>query len=229
MKETSEILRFLQENTNETNRAGMARFGIVTGNAFGIPMPALRSLAKQFKKNIELAMDLWNAGYHETRILAPMIDNVKQVTVEQMERWVHDFDSWDICDQCCSNLFDKTPFAIDKTLEWVNSDQEFVKRAGFVMMACLAVHAKKLSNQQFLDFLPFIVRESDDKRNFVRKAVNWALRQIGKRNIQLHPEALPVAEKLMNSENATARWIGKDAYKELTDEKIINRIKSKEK
>ncbi|HOV12001.1 MAG TPA: DNA alkylation repair protein, partial [Bacteroidales bacterium] len=163
------------------------------------------------------------------RIMATMTDDYKQVTKIQMEQWVQDFDSWDICDQCCSNLFDKTAFAIQKSIEWTTRPEEFVKRAGFTLMACLAVHAKKMDNRQFLEFLPLIVRESTDDRNFVRKAVNWALRQIGKRNIQLREEALAVAQKLMLSENKAARWIGTDASKELLNEKIINRIKSKEK
>ncbi|HNZ43081.1 MAG TPA: DNA alkylation repair protein [Bacteroidales bacterium] len=229
MKETQDILHFLQEHSNPSNVKGMARFGIATGQAFGVPLPALRQKAKSYKKNRALALDLWQSGYHEARIMATMIDDCKQVTEAQMEQWAHDFDSWDVCDQCCSNLFDKTAFAINKSTEWTTRHEEFVKRAGFTMIACLAVHAKKMDDRQFIEFLPLIVRESTDDRNFVRKAVNWALRQIGKRNTALYPEALAVAQKLMLSENKTARWIGTDASKELQNEKIINRIKSKEK
>ncbi|HPI29694.1 MAG TPA: DNA alkylation repair protein [Bacteroidales bacterium] len=229
MKETQDILHFLQEHSNPSNVKGMARFGIATGQAFGVPLPALRQKAKSYKKNRALALDLWQSGYHEARIMATMIDDCKQVTEAQMEQWAHDFDSWDVCDQCCSNLFDKTEFAIKKSTEWTTRHEEFVKRAGFTMIACLAVHAKKMDDRQFIEFLPLIVRESTDDRNFVRKAVNWALRQIGKRNTALYPEALAVAQKLMLSENKTARWIGTDASKELQNEKIINRIKSKEK
>ncbi|HOH83716.1 MAG TPA: DNA alkylation repair protein [Bacteroidales bacterium] len=229
MKETQDILHFLQEHSNPSNVKGMARFGIATGQAFGVPLPALRQKAKSYKKNRALALDLWQSGHHEARIMATMIDDCKQVTEAQMEQWAHDFDSWDVCDQCCSNLFDKTAFAINKSTEWTTRHEEFVKRAGFTMIACLAVHAKKMDDRQFIEFLPLIVRESTDDRNFVRKAVNWALRQIGKRNTALYPEALAVAQKLMLSENKTARWIGTDASKELQNEKIINRIKSKEK
>ncbi|HOY32028.1 MAG TPA: DNA alkylation repair protein [Bacteroidales bacterium] len=229
MKEKEDIIQFLKEHTSESNLAGMARFGIITEKAFGISLPVLRALAKKYKNNHALALELWEAGYHETQLLAPMIDDFRQVTENQLEQWLKDFNSWDICDQCCSNLFDKTPFAVQKAVEWSGRPEEFQKRAGFVMMACLAVHAKKTADARFLDFLPLIVRESTDKRNFVRKAVNWALRQIGKRNMRLHPQALAVAEQLMTSEDATARWIGKDAYRELTNEKIIQRIKSKEK
>jgi len=205
----------------------MARFGIVTGKAFGVPLPVLRLHAKSYKKDHALALELWKSGFHEARIMATMIDDYKQMTELQMEQWAGDFYSWDICDQCCSNLFDKTGFAITKAIAWTTRQEEFVKRAGFTMIACLSVHAKKMDDTQFLEFLPLIVRESTDARNFVRKAVNWALRQIGKRNILLHQEALNVAQKLMLSENKTAQWIGKDAYKELTNEKIIKRIKEK--
>lgn len=227
MKEAEEIIHFLQSQTDETRRKGMARFGIATGKAFGVPLPILRSQAKSYKKNHLLAKELWESGFHEAQIMATMIDDPKQVTEIQMEQWAGAFNSWDICDQCCSNLFDKTEFAIAKTVAWAGRQEEFVKRAGFTMMACLAVHSKKTDDGQFIEFLPLIVRESKDKRNFVRKAVNWALRQIGKRNVQLHNEALVIAEKLMLSEDATARWIGKDAWKELTNEKIIKRIKEK--
>jgi len=229
MKETQDILNFLQEHSNPANVKGMARFGIATGQAFGVPLPALRQQAKLYKNNHALALELWQSGYHEARIMATMIDDCKKVTEAQMEQWVRNFDSWDVCDQCCSNLFDKTSFAIQKSIEWSTRPEEFVKRAGFTMMACLAVHAKKMNDNEFLKYLPLIVRESTDNRNFVRKAVNWALRQIGKRSTMLHREALAVAQKMMLSENKTARWIGTDAGKELQNEKIINRIKSKEK
>lgn len=229
MKETEEIIEILKSRADESIRKGMARYGIVTDKAFGISLPDLRSLAKNYKKNHALALELWEAGFHETRILATLIDDNKLVSEIQMEKWVKDFYSWDICDQCCSNLFDKTIFAVNKAIEWSDRHEEFVKRAGFTMMACLAVHSKTMDNKQFIDFMQLIIRESTDKRNFVRKAVNWALRQTGKRNLLLHSEALKVAETLINSENATAKWIGKDAFKELSDQKIIDRLKNKNK
>lgn len=227
MKETTDIINLLKSQENDTHRNGMARYGIATEKAFGIPVPYLRSLAKNYKKNHELALELWEVGYHETRLIATMTDDYKQVTETQMDQWVQEFDSWDICDQCCSNLFDKTTAALKKTIDWSGRDEEFVKRAGFTMMACLAVHNKKMEDRQFLDFLPIIIRESTDQRNFVRKSVNWALRQIGKRNIRLYAEALSVSEMLMNDANPNARWIGKDAYKELSNPAIINRLKNK--
>jgi 3-methyladenine DNA glycosylase AlkD len=161
---------------------GMARFGIQTGKALGISIPQLRDIAKRLRTNHELAQKLWKTGLHEARILASMIDDPEKVSEDQMERWAADFDSWDVVDSCCGNLFDETEFAIRKAHEWSKRKEEYIKRAGFVLMAEMAVHDKKASDKTFLDFLPVIVRESSDERNFVKKAVNWALRQIGKRN-----------------------------------------------
>ena len=161
--------------------------------------------------------------------MATMVENPEQVTGAQMDLWVKDFDSWDVCDQCCSNLFDKTPFALEKTFEWVSRKEEYVKRAGFVMMACLAVHSKTITDDVFEMFLPIIVQHAEDPRNFVRKAVNWALRQIGKRNKVLYAKALETSETLANSQNKTALWIGKDAVKELRGETAINRMLGKDK
>jgi 3-methyladenine DNA glycosylase AlkD len=158
-------------------------------------------------------------------MLATLVDDPAKVSEEQMEQWVNDFNSWDICDQCCSNLFDKTSYALKKINEWTEHKEEFVKRAGFVLMACIAVHDKTLEDATFRNFFPIIVKHSNDKRNFVRKAVNWALRQIGKRNLVLYNEALKVSQALMNSDNKTARWIGSDAYRELMSETAINRMK----
>jgi 3-methyladenine DNA glycosylase AlkD len=160
----------------------MARFGIQTSKALGISIPQLRDIAKRLRTNHELAQKLWKTGLHEARILASMIDDPEKVSEEQMERWAADFDSWDVVDSCCGNLFDETEFAIRKAHEWSKRKEEYIKRAGFVLMAEMAVHDKKASDKTFLDFLPVIVRESSDERNFVKKAVNWALRQIGKRN-----------------------------------------------
>jgi 3-methyladenine DNA glycosylase AlkD len=221
------IITLLKNNRNEKNREGMQHFGINSENALGIPLPFLRNLARDYKKNHELAMQLWKQDIHETKILATMIDDPAKVTSAQMEDWVKEFDSWDICDQCCSNLFDKTSFVDKKIQSWINCKGEFVKRAGFVLMACLSVHDKKRGDEDFLPYFDSIVLHSTDNRNFVRKAVNWALRQIGKRNLFLRDQALIVAENLMNSDNATARWIGGDAYRELTNAKILNRLKEK--
>lgn len=223
------ILTILKKNRNEKNRKGMEHFGISSENALGIPLPFLRNLAKDFRKNHELALQLWQQDFHETKILATMIDDPARVTSKQMEEWVKDFDSWDICDQCCSNLFDKTSYVDEKIEKWISSKHEFVKRAGFVLMACLSVHDKKRTDASFLPYFDCIIKHADDQRNFVKKAVNWALRQIGKRNLFLKDQALVVAQKLMHDKNATARWIGSDAYRELTNEKILKRLIEKNK
>jgi 3-methyladenine DNA glycosylase AlkD len=221
----NDIIEQLRAAGSEANREGMARFGITADKALGVPLPYLRQLAKVHQKDHNLAMQLWETGIHEALIMATMVDDPARVTNEQMEQWVSEFDSWDVCDQCCSNLFDKTPYALQKISEWTKREEEYVRRAGFVLMACLAVHDREARDEVFERFLPLIVQYSTDSRNFVRKAVNWALRQIGKRNQTLYDQALKVSESLMNSENKTARWIGSDAYRELMGQTAINRMK----
>ena len=210
------ILALLKKHANPKNAAGMARFGINPKNTLGISIPFLRELAKKIGKDHELAQQLWKTKIHEARLLAGFIDDHKLITVKQMESWVKDFDSWDICDQVCSNLFDKTPYAYQKARQWTKSNKEFVRRAGFVMMACLAVHDKKVPDEKFLQFFPLIEKHANDGRNFVKKAVNWALRQIGKKRPGLLKTAISLAKKLANSRSSSARWIGKDALRELS-------------
>jgi 3-methyladenine DNA glycosylase AlkD len=215
-----EILDQMKSMAYPRAREGMARFGIKSENAYGISIPSLRKLAKQIGKDHALALNLWSSGIHEARILAGMVDDPEQVTESQMEHWVNDFDSWDVCDQCCSNLFDKTVFAYPKAIEWSERRQEFVKRAGFVLMAVLAVHDKAAEDDQFAQFFPIIKREAGDERNFVKKAVNWALRQIGKRNRVLNQAAIDVGKEIKTIDSRTARWIAGDALRELTSEKV---------
>ncbi len=219
-----EIVIILKQNKNSKNVEGMAKFGINPEFALGISMPFLRNLGKQIGRNHELAIKMWKTKIHEARILSTIIDDPKLVTKSQMNSWVKDFNSWDLCDQCCMNLFRKSEFAFEKSIEWMERNEEFVKRAGFALVATLAVHSKNLTNEDFEIYLQKIIEKSDDERNFVKKAVNWALRQIGKRNIYLNQKAIEVSEKLINSESKSAKWIGKDALKELTSEKIISRI-----
>jgi 3-methyladenine DNA glycosylase AlkD len=203
----------------------MSRFGINPDRALGVRIPDLRRLAKEIGTDHRLAGALWRTGLHEARILATMIDDPAAVTEEQMESWVGDFDSWDLCDQCCGNLFDKTPFVYEKTIEWADRDEEFVKRAGFALMAWAAVHDKTADDRVFLELLPIIEREADDGRNFVKKAVNWALRQIGKRNRKLHRAAVVAARRLSNrNDSAAASWTGSDALRELTSESVRSRL-----
>lgn len=219
-----EILDHMNSCANPDTRTGMARFGVPTTNALGISIPTLRRLAKQIGRDHQLALSLWETGIHEARILAGMIDVPDQVTESQMESWAADFDSWDVCDQVCNNLFRKTGFAYKKSLEWCTREEEYVKRAGFALAACLAVGDKKSGDVFFEQFFPHIVKQAVDDRNFVKKAVNWALRQIGKRNKRLHQMALETAHALRENTSPSARWIARDAIRELESQKIIARI-----
>jgi len=215
-----EIIIKLKSHSNPKSVEGMAKFGINPKNTLGVPVPFIRKMGKEIGKNHELAQQLWSSGNHETRILAGLIDDSKLVTEEQMEKWVKDFDSWDVCDQVCMNLFDKTPFAYKKAIEWSSKKEEFVKRAAFALMASLSVHDKKAKDEDFLKFLPVIKRESIDERNFVKKAVNWALRQIGKRNKRLQKEAIKTAKEIQKIKSKSARWIASDTIRELESKKI---------
>ncbi len=213
--EVTKILKKLKSHADPKNVAGMARFGINAHKPLGVSVPILRKMAKDIGKNHLLAQQLWRSGIHEARILASMVDNPKQVTSKQMDAWVKEFDSWDVCDQVCMNLFDKTPFAFAKAKQWARSKQEFVKRAGFAMMAALAWHNKTSADAKFVQFFPFIKRGATDNRNFVKKAVNWALRQIGKRNASLKRHAIQLARTVQNLDSPSARWVAKDALREL--------------
>ncbi|WP_343672408.1 DNA alkylation repair protein [Chitinophaga sp.] len=215
--DVSEITDLLKEKANTRYHAGMLRFGIDNEKALGVKIPEVRKLAKIIRKDHELALRLWDTDIHEARILATLVADPKLVTPQLIDSWAKDFTSWDICDHACGNLFDRTPFAIEKALELSQHDGEFVKRAGFVLMAGLAVHDKKADNKMFIQFFPVIEREAWDKRNFVKKAVNWALRQIGKRNQTLLPLAIQCAERILLQDNKTAKWIAGDALRELTD------------
>lgn len=210
-----DVLSLLRSMGSEENREGMGRFGINVDNALGIKVTDLRKLARRIERDHETARALWDSGIHEARILATIVDNPTVVDEMQMERWAARFDSWDIVDQTCINLFRKTPFARKKALEWTCREEEFVKRAGFALMASLSVHDKNAGDSFFISCLDPIERESSDDRNFVKKAVNWALRQIGKRNPDLMKEALAVADRIKNQNSRSARWIASDAIREL--------------
>jgi len=222
-----DILKKLKSSSNPKAVEGMVRFGINPENTYGVSIPSLRKMAKETGKNHPLAQQLWASGIHEARILASMIDDPKMVTEEQMERWVEDFNSWDICDQCCMNLFDKTSLAYHKAVEWSSREEEFISRASFAMIACLASHDKKADDKQFEPFFPIIIREALDNRNFVKKAVNWALRQIGKRNLSLNNRALKTAREIQTIDSKSAKWIASDAIRELTSEAVLNKLQAK--
>jgi len=218
------ILKKLESLSNPEAVEGMARFGISPKNTYGVSIPNLRRIAREIGKNHLLARQLWASNIRETRILASMVDEPKMVTEEQMERWAKDFDYWEVCDQCCMNLFEKTGFAYQKAVEWSSRDEEFVKRAGFVLMARLAVSDKEAGDQQFERFLPIIKREARDNRNFVKKAVNWALRQVGKRNFNLNRRAIETAREIQKMDSRSAKWIASDAIRELTSEGVQRRL-----
>jgi 3-methyladenine DNA glycosylase AlkD len=227
MPEVDIVINELKKHSNPKNREGMARFGIETKTAFGVSIPDLRKIATQHENGHELALELWKTNIHEARILASYIADPEKVDEKLMEEWVKDFDSWDLCDQCCSSLFDRTKFAWKKAVEWTERDEEFVKRAGFVLMAALSVHDKETGDKEFLKFLPIIEREVNDDRNFVKKAVNWALRQIGKRSLYLNKEAIKAGEKIKKMDSKSARWIASNALNELKSEAIQKRLREK--
>ena len=224
-----DIIKRLKSLSNPEAIEGMARYGINPDKNLGVSIPDLRQIAREIGKNHQLAQDLWVTGIHDARILAGMIDQAGEVTEEQMEQWVGDFDFWDVCDEVCMNLFEKLPFAYEKAVHWSSREEEFVKRAGFVLMARLAVSDKKAADEKFINFLPYIKRESTDSRNYVKKAVNWALRQIGKRNINLNKLAISAGEEIYSIDSKSARWIASDALRELKNEKIQKRLIDREK
>ncbi len=205
----------------------MARFGIATDRALGgSSIPYLRWLAKRLGKDHRLAAELWASRIHEARILAGLVDDPAAVTEEQMEAWAAEFDSWDVVDGVCGSLFDKTPFAYGKTVEWSSRREEFVKRAAFALMAMLALHDKQAEDRSFEVFLPIIERESGDPRNLVRKAVNWALRQIGKRNLALNAKAIATAVRIKESGVRSAKWVASDALRELRSSAVQARLRA---
>jgi len=218
------ILKRLKSLSNPSAIAGMERFGITPGKTFGVGIPPLRALAKEIGKDHSLAALLWNENIRETRILASMIDDPKQLTEAQMEVWVVEFDYWEICDQCIMNLFEKSPLAWQKAVEWAARPEEFVRRAGFVLMARLAVSDKRAKDEAFMPFWELIEKFATDERNMVKKAVNWALRQMGKRNLVLNRQALDLSRKLVQSESKSARWIATDALRELQNDYVRRKV-----
>jgi 3-methyladenine DNA glycosylase AlkD len=229
MSEYEEIIGKIKSLANPHAVAGMKRYGINPHNNYGVSVSTLRSMAKDIGRDHQLAQQLWDSGIHDARLLAPIIAVPELVTEDQMEQWVRGFDSWDICDICCANLFDKTKFAYQKAVEWSSRDEEFVKRAGFTLMAALAVHDKNADDDRFLMFLSCITNEAGDERNYVKKAVNWALRQIGKRSLWLHKQALVAAREIQAMDSKAARWIAADALRELMSEKVQSRMRQRQK
>jgi 3-methyladenine DNA glycosylase AlkD len=204
----------------------MARFGIRSEKAFGVSMATMRPLVKRLGRNHELALALWETGWLEARILAGFIDEPARVTSAQMDRWRQDFDNWAVCDSTCIHLFDRTPHAWRKVALWSRRRDEFGKRGAFALLAALAVHDKAAPDASFERALVLIEAAASDERNFVKKAVNWALRQIGKRNRPLNVAAISVARRLAASADASPRWVGKDALRELTSLAVTGRLRA---
>jgi 3-methyladenine DNA glycosylase AlkD len=223
----NEVIQRLKSLSDPEAVKGMARFGINPENTYGVSIPNLRRIAKEAGKDHALAQKLWASGIHEAKILASMVDEPKAVTEEQLEAWVRDFDSWDVCDQVCMNLFDRVPLAWQKVGDWSQREEEFVKRAAYTLIACLAWHDKEAGDEKFVALLPVIVKGATDERNFVKKAVNWALRHIGKRNPNLNKVAIKTAEEIQKIDSRAARWIAADALRELTSEAVQKRLEAK--
>jgi len=214
----------LEAMGSEQNRDGMARFGIKASKVFGVSVGEIRQLAKEIGRDHALADAVWGTGWYEARLLAAFLDKPAEVTPEQMDRWAADFENWADCDTACYTLFDRTPHAFDRVRAWSTRPEEFVKRGAFALLAGMALHDKKAEEDVFMDGLKIIRSAADDERNFVWKAVNWALRAIGERNSRLHAAATEMAEALAASPLKSARWIGKDALRKLSSPAVLARL-----
>jgi 3-methyladenine DNA glycosylase AlkD len=223
-----QVLEFLKARRNPKNVEGMARFGITGAKAFGVPAPMLKDLARRIGKNQKLSLQLWKTGIHEARAVAFLIGDPKSVSEAQMESWAKEFRNWAECDGCCLWLFDYTPFAYRKAVAWSKRREEYVKRAGFVLMATRAVHDKDAGDARFEKLLPLLVKGAEDERPMVKKAVNWALRQIGKRSLALNNKAVRTAQEIRALGTPAARWIASDALRELKSPAVLKRLKAKE-
>lgn len=220
-----DVVRTLERMGDRSRLEGMARFGIDTGRAVGVTVTELRRFARDLGRDHELAAALWASGVHEARLLASLVDDPDMVSEAQMEAWVADLDSWDVCDGVCGNLFDRTPFALDKAVEWSSREPELEKRAAFALVASAAVHRKDLPDAAFASLLPVIRVEATDERNYVKKAVSWALRQIGKRSSGLNPLAIRTAEQIERIDSRAARWVARDALRELRSDAVQARLR----
>ena len=224
MPSVEEVLEMLAVKANPDQLAGMAKYGMNVEKRLGVNIPQMRKIAKEIGKDHKLALELWETGITEAMILASMVDVPDDVTQEQMEAWAQNFDSWDVCDQVCMNLFDKTPLVWKKIHDWSDREEEFVKRAAYALIACLAVHDKGASDDVFISLIPVIKAGATDNRNYVKKAVSWALRNTGKRNLELNTVALATARELKGTDSSSARWIGSDAIRDLTSDTTKRRF-----
>jgi 3-methyladenine DNA glycosylase AlkD len=225
MASVKDVLDKLRSKARPEQLKGMAKYGIKVEQRLGVSVPDMRKLAREIGRDHNLALDLWRTGIAEARIVAALVGEPDKLTEEQMEDWVKGINSWDVCDQVCMNLFEKNQLAWKKIVDWSEREEEFVKRTAFSLIACLAWHDKKASDEKFIELLPVIIRESTDERNFVKKAVNWALRNIGKRNLNLNGAAINAAKEIQRLDSKAARWIASDAIRELESEAIQSRLK----
>ena len=226
-KECEETLEALKALRDPEKVEGMTRYGISKEGTLGVSMPVLKEMAKRIGKRHGLAIELWTSGVHEARILAALVAEPSRVDRELMEAWVLDIDSWDVCDQVCSYLFSRTRLAYEVIADWTCREEEFVRRAGFVMIAVLAVHDKKAGDETFLGFFPLIERRAGDDRNYVKKAINWAIRQIGKRNLRLREECMILARRIQAQGSPSAKWIASDALRELSSTEVKRRLEAR--
>lgn len=222
-----QILSWLERKGSRKNREGMARYGIVAPKVFGISVGTLREYAKQLGRSHELALALWETGYYEARLLAAFVDEPELVTASQMNAWCKDFDNWAVCDTVCFHLFDRSPLAFGKVKAWASRRPEFEKRAAFALLASLALHDKTAADARFLPSFELMARAADDERNFVKKAVSWALKGVGQRSPELHERAVALARKLAAQDERTRRWVGRDALSDLVSPKTMARLQRK--
>ena len=227
MVSVKEVLRRLEAKARPDQLEGMARFGMVTEGRLGVSIPDMREMSKELGKDHKLAAQLWETGIPEARILAAMVDESDKLSEAQMENWVKGINSWDVCDQVCQNLFEKSPLAWKKVMDWSEREEEFTKRAAYALLACLAWHDKDAKDVEFIKLLPVVKRGATDERNFVKKAVNWALRNIGKRNLNLNKAAMKTAKEILRIDSSTARWIASDAIRELSSAPVQRRLRKK--
>ena len=220
----SQVLSLLEKHGTRKNRDGMARYAIVAERAFGVSMSQLKVFRKQIGTDHDLAKGLWDSGVYEARLLAALIGDPARVTPREMDAWAADFENWADCDTVCFALWDRTPHAWAKAAKWAKAPDELVRRAGFVLMACLAGHDKEASDAKFRPFLPLIEKYATDERNWVKKGVSWALRGIGHRSLALNAAAQAVAKRLAKSGDAPSRWVGKDALRDITREKVVSAL-----
>jgi 3-methyladenine DNA glycosylase AlkD len=225
MASVKDVLDKLQSKARPDQLAGMAKFGIAIEGRLGVSVPDMRKLAKEIGKDHKLALELWKTGIAEARMVAAMVDDPDKLAEEQMEDWVKDINSWDVCDQVCMNLFEKNRLAWKKIIDWSARKEEFVKRTAFSLIACLAWHDKKANDDKFIELLPVIIRGATDERNFVKKAVNWALRNIGKRNLNLNQAAIDAAKEIQRLDSKAARWVASDTLRELQSEAVQARLR----